>query len=116
MSTWKELNDEMDWMMADYGQWGAMGGYEMFKRDKAFKIPGGGIYELLKEVSSTDYHLEQAKNDPEHADWTYICEFLILEESFIREYKDYLNMRCVRKYQKDNLSKDFKREMGWVRS
>ena len=49
------------------------------------------------------------REDPDKIDWFYHTVWYIMNETQIREFKDYLDWEIVKIYQ--NISKDFKREI-----
>lgn len=53
---------------------------------------------------------EQIKENLEETNWFHIVYWYQLDESFIREYADYMNWKNVGLYQL-HLSDEFKREM-----
>lgn len=56
------------------------------------------------------YSIDTIRRAPESINWLYLTVWKEMDETFIREFIDYLDWKLVRKYQ--DVSEDFRREIG----
>ena len=56
------------------------------------------------------YSIDTIRRAPENINWLYLTVWKEMDETFIREFIDYLDWKLVRKYQ--DVSEDFRREIG----
>lgn len=67
-------------------------------------------YAWYDAITKKEWDEDEVRRRYNEINWKFVCRWIDLSESFIREFRDYVDWKLIKKHQK--VSKDFLIEMG----